>query len=61
MLKYTVEFNDGEIIKSGVNLDEAERIKDDVFHNYISRYAIITRDGKRVNISDERKLPENQA
>lgn len=41
MEKYSVYFNDGEFIDSFDTLDEAMECKNDIFHHYISRWAVI--------------------
>lgn len=41
MKRYKVCFNDGEEIGYYNTLSQARVVKDDVFHHYISRYAII--------------------
>lgn len=55
MAKYTVEFNDGEYITSCDTIEEALEVKNDIFHHYISRYAIIYKDGVKVDVTKERE------
>ena len=41
MKRYKVCFNDGEIIGYYDTLSQTEAVEEDVFHRYISRYAVI--------------------
>lgn len=41
MKRYKVCFNDGEIIRYYNILAQAKAVKNDIFHCYVNRYAII--------------------
>lgn len=46
-----LRFNDGEFIGNYNSIDDAIKIKSEIFHAYLSRYAIAYINGQRVNLS----------
>jgi len=46
--KYHVVFNDGEHIAWTDTLEEAREVKNDIFHRFISRYAVIYHNGVKL-------------